>query len=357
MEAEFYRFHTRRNSRLETQFHYARGLTWAVVLLRTVLAKEWQASVVIAVGTVTTLLPAFAPRLLGRQYLSWRLMIEVFDNLLQVALGCYTHHHIYPNPKTGGPSIFQMATVLVTGNGVAWLLFCSLWGSLPFRHALPQQAAMTIILLVYNRILCRTSMPIQFAYATLARQLRKLHPASLLRSYCLFQNWAEVLNAGRSCAAAVLAAPAGAREAVRQACMRAAAAGAGTGLHTLAAQPLPDSLAANSAVGEQLCLKYQPLSLLALGFVLPTLYIWWAELRLRCAFLAWHRSQAEAGAGAGLSASTSSAATTTTTTTTSGPHSLHGWERRLWRLPTLSEYFAFCIPAVCAMYTFVVVQS
>ena len=27
----------------------------------------------------------------------------------------------------------QMVAVLLTGNGVAWLLFCSLWGSLPFR--------------------------------------------------------------------------------------------------------------------------------------------------------------------------------------------------------------------------------
>ena len=41
-----------------------------------------------------------------------------------------------------------MAAVLLTGNGVPWQLFNSVWGSLPFRFALPQQAALTILLLV-----------------------------------------------------------------------------------------------------------------------------------------------------------------------------------------------------------------
>jgi hypothetical protein len=35
----------------------------------------------------------------------------------------------YPPP----PSLLQMVAVMLTGNGVAWQLFCSLWGSLPFR--------------------------------------------------------------------------------------------------------------------------------------------------------------------------------------------------------------------------------
>lgn len=39
----------------------------------------------------------------------------------------------YPNPKQGAPSAFQMAAVLLTGNGVPWQLFNSIWESLPFR--------------------------------------------------------------------------------------------------------------------------------------------------------------------------------------------------------------------------------
>lgn len=39
----------------------------------------------------------------------------------------------YPNPKNGPPSAFQMAAVLLTGNGVPWQLFNSIWESLPFR--------------------------------------------------------------------------------------------------------------------------------------------------------------------------------------------------------------------------------
>lgn len=37
-------------------------------------------------------------------------------------------------------SPLQMVAVLLTGNGVAWLLFCSLWGSLPFRWGAPSAA-------------------------------------------------------------------------------------------------------------------------------------------------------------------------------------------------------------------------
>ena len=39
----------------------------------------------------------------------------------------------YPNPKQGAPSTFQMVAVLLTGNGVPWQLFNSIWESLPFR--------------------------------------------------------------------------------------------------------------------------------------------------------------------------------------------------------------------------------
>ena len=55
----------------------------------------------------------------------------------RVSKGCCSRQHL----PTGQPlksslqclSALQMVAVLLTGNGVAWLLFCSLWGSLPFR--------------------------------------------------------------------------------------------------------------------------------------------------------------------------------------------------------------------------------
>ena len=50
------------------QFHYARALTWAAVLLRTATTGEWQAAAVLALGTLTTLAPAFAAKLPPAQY-------------------------------------------------------------------------------------------------------------------------------------------------------------------------------------------------------------------------------------------------------------------------------------------------
>lgn len=161
-----------------------------------------------------------------------------------------------------------MATVLLTGSGPAWLQFSSLWGSLPFKVALPQQAALTLILLMFNRRLCRTNMAIQFAYAGLAarikRRLRRLAPLALLRAY---HRLLVPVAAGRTCSAAVLAAPKEAAEAVRAACMASAtatatAAAAAAAARSAALQAAAGSraaAAATAAAGAELCLQYQPL--------------------------------------------------------------------------------------------------
>ncbi|EFN57205.1 hypothetical protein CHLNCDRAFT_143630 [Chlorella variabilis] len=296
-------------------FHYARGITWCVVLLRALAVNEWAASVVIAIGTVTTVLPAFAPSLLGESYTGWRVPIQVFDNLLQVSLGCFTHQYIYPDPKGGAqPSTFQagrqpagMATVLLTGSGPAWLQFSSLWGSLPFK-----------------------------------RRLRRLAPLALLRAY---HRLLVPVAAGRTCSAAVLAAPKEAAEAVRAACMASAtatatAAAAAAAARSAALQAAAGSraaAAATAAAGAELCLQYQPLSLLLLGFLLPTLYIWVTELRLRCAFFAQRCRRAGQGSAAA----------------SEGQRSL----RALGTLPTLGDYCMYCVPAVAAMYMYIVVHG
>jgi hypothetical protein len=122
------------------------------------------------------------------------------------------------------------------------------------RYALPQQAALTIILLLHNRVLCHRSSGIQHGYAALAqwarRRARRLTPPRLLQAG---QRWLQSASASRSCAAAVLSAPAAAAEAVRLACTQAEEA-------TVAqsALLLETSAATPAAHGTQLCLRYQP---------------------------------------------------------------------------------------------------
>lgn len=123
----------------------------------------------------------------------------------------------------------------------------------PRSIALPQQAALTIILLLYNGQLCQRNAAVQLAYSAL--QLNATRRASTLlgrlAALPLWQRWARATAAGRSCAAAVLAAPAHAREAVRAACVQAASvARAAHAEHAPAAPSLQH--------GSQLCLRYQP---------------------------------------------------------------------------------------------------
>lgn len=133
------------------------------------------------------------------------------------------------------------------------------------RYALPQQAVLTILLLLFNGQLCHQNVVVQMAYTTLQTNLA--HRAQLLLGPLLslqsLQNLSHYYNAGRSCSAAVLAAPQGAREAVRQACIAAAgpppapaaAVNAAAGAAAAAAAGSPKAAA---ALGAELCLRYQP---------------------------------------------------------------------------------------------------
>lgn len=51
------------------QFHFARALTWFVVLLRVAAVEDWRTVGVLLVGTLTTLAPAFADNLPPQVYL------------------------------------------------------------------------------------------------------------------------------------------------------------------------------------------------------------------------------------------------------------------------------------------------
>lgn len=136
----------------------------------------------------------------------------------------------------------------------------------PRRYALPQQAALTIILLLFNRQLCENNVAVQLAYTALQSNLA--HRAQLLLgplfSLQSFQNFSHYYQAGRSCSAAVLAAPQSAREAVRQACIAAAgpapaaAAAAEAAVEGAAAAAAAASPEAAATLGAELCLRYQP---------------------------------------------------------------------------------------------------
>lgn len=136
------------------------------------------------------------------------------------------------------------------------------------RYALPQQAGLAILLLLFNSRLCKQNLAVQLAYTALQSNLA--HRAQLLLgplfSLQAFQSFSQIYEAGRSCSAAVLAAPHSAREAVRKACITAAgivpapaaaavAAGAAAGAAEAAAAV---STRTPAALGAELCLRYQP---------------------------------------------------------------------------------------------------
>lgn len=126
--------------------------------------------------------------------------------------------------------------------------------ALPCSVALPQQAALTLILLLGNGQLCQCNTAIQLAYSRLAARAG----LQWARLPVLLQHAQRVLHFSpemHSCGASVLAAPARAAEAVRAACMIA------TRTAAVAAVPSFDALpgaTGTSASGEQLCLQYQP---------------------------------------------------------------------------------------------------
>lgn len=53
----------------KAQFHFARALTWGAILLRVMPGgSDWQTAAILALGTVTTLAPAFLDRLPAHLY-------------------------------------------------------------------------------------------------------------------------------------------------------------------------------------------------------------------------------------------------------------------------------------------------
>lgn len=96
----------------------------------------------------------------------------------------------------------------------------------------------------------------------IARIVRRL--LLRLRALPLGLRWWRLYHAGKGCAAAVLAAPLDAREAVRAACMQASAvaAQAAAEQQSLLARPGPADVAAAAAGmlsdGVELCVRWQP---------------------------------------------------------------------------------------------------
>lgn len=123
------------------------------------------------------------------------------------------------------------------------------------RYALPQQAALTIILLLYSRPMCASNTAIQMAYAALCGSLSR-RASLVLGRLIQISSWSQLSRyyaAGRSCAAAVLAAPPQAREAVRAACLASAEAIAD------AAVVLEAEAAGQATNSAELCMRWQPL--------------------------------------------------------------------------------------------------
>lgn len=62
----------------------------------------------------------------------------------------------HPCPAAPAPisacSVFKSAFVLLSGNGVAWLLFSGLWGSLIFKYMFPQQVGMAVLCAVFHAL-------------------------------------------------------------------------------------------------------------------------------------------------------------------------------------------------------------
>lgn len=147
---------------------------------------------------------------------------------------------------------------------------------------LPLQAVLVIILLVYNRTLCHRSAALVHAYESIkrvvGRRLWALVPQSVLQ-------WAgEALRAllssggaaGAAGAAAAGAASCGSGGACTALDWVAECLGLGPGGASSGACPLVS--------GEALCLLAQPFTQLAVGFLLPTLFVYARELRDRRAF-------------------------------------------------------------------------
>lgn len=172
LEESFRRIHSKNQRKMDVQFHIARSVTWAVVGLRMLndssAFTHFISSMIVCVGALTTLFPVYAYNIFGDEamYCVYRPAIVVLDNILQVVLGCLTHGNIYPESASSweSASVYKAAAVYVTGSGFAWLNMSGLLGSLPFRFAWPQQAILTVIMLLASPKICGRSLTLQSAH-------------------------------------------------------------------------------------------------------------------------------------------------------------------------------------------------
>ena len=247
--------------------------------------QHYLASFVVFFGGLTTLVPAFAHSWdNSKKYVIYRPAVVLIDNILQVALGCFTHGNIYPEAasswRTASP--WRALGVLLTGSGIAWLNMSSLLGSLIFRFAMGQQAALTILMLLASPGICRRSFSLQKGHMAIhmlnTKWAKRLLPKVIFNSIPLLS--------------------------------------AATGM-------VPGS-PEDSIHALNICFAYQPLILLVLGFLSPTMYLFWREMQSRKQFAQL-------------------------------------WGRRVPGVtevvlnppPSLIQYWAFAAPAVAALYYYV----
>lgn len=250
--------------------------------------QHYLASFIVFFGAFTTLIPAFAHSWeKNRAFVYYRPAIVLADNILQVVLGCYTHQHIYPESATSWREAAPLRAlgVLVTGSGVAWLNMSSLLGSLIFRFAMGQQAALAILMLLNSPPMCHRSFSLQ-----------KGHMAM----HTITRRWAGRLLPRKIYAAISLFNPP-------------------TGVP---GSPEDATYALN------VCLAYQPLIILTLGFIAPTMYLFYREMHTR--------KQFADSFGKGVP--------TVTEVVLNPP-------------PSMVQYFAFATPAVAALAYYVVIRG
>ena len=266
LENRFRLAHMATQRPLDIQFHFARAAAWLAVgsrmLLNSAAREDYLSAIITIFGALTTLAPSLAHRLIDAEiYVKYRPAVLIVDNILQVALGCFTHSAIYPEIATHWRDAagFKAVGVTVTGNGNAWLLMSSLLGALPFRLAIMQQAILVIIMLLASRSICERSF-------------------SLQKGHNFVYSW--LVGGKYSAESPVL---------------------------------LEDGL--------DVCLAGQSLSLLLIGFIFPTFYLYKRERAARARFLkalgVMHRSH----------------------------------------IPGYVDYMTYSLPAVACMYVYIVTQA
>lgn len=271
---------------LDSHFQYTRSLTWSALLARmlkgAVLQQRYASAGAMVLAGMASWLPALAQVWLSadpQKQVNLRPALVLAANITQVALGCRLHRLSQPEPALAAwvaPPAWRAAILLLSNSGVVWLNMCGLIGALPFRFAILQQAVLTIMLLLTSTDICTRGVSLQGGFVVLqsavTRLARRVLPSSL------------------------------------------------AGLVAV----LPSGAAPTSQQALTTCLAYQPAVLLALGFVAPTLFIYWREMAARQAFI--HDLARKQG----------------------------GTPVRLHPPPSLLNYWAFAVPAIGLMYSYVI---